>query len=156
MMSAENQLNLIVSGGEDEQLCVRGQLKERYVPVSFVAKSLSVSPRRVRALLVADRLSGRRLDNGYWEVLYPFNFVVGTRGPCLQVFQPKPFVVKSGRSNDPKLHGYRLSSDGFWKLEAKKPRQAIHQTKEEYQESLLLPWPFETQEQYAERIGKIN
>ena len=39
-----------------------------YVPVSFVAKDWNVTPRRIRALLAAQRLQGRREANGYWEV----------------------------------------------------------------------------------------
>ncbi|MBI5626228.1 MAG: hypothetical protein HY935_03360 [Nitrosomonadales bacterium] len=63
--------------------------ESRYVPVSFVAKDWSVTPRRIRSLLTAKRLEGRRLDNGYWEVAYPYRFIIGTRGPVLKR-QQKP------------------------------------------------------------------
>ncbi len=65
----------------------------RYVPVSFVAKHWGVSSRRVRTLLDAGRLYGKKRENGFWEVFYPYQFSVGTRGhlmrmrPPLQAFQ---------------------------------------------------------------------
>ena len=52
-----------------------------YVPVSFVAKDWKVTPRRIRALLVAGRLSGRVQENGYWEVIYPYNVTLRRCGP---------------------------------------------------------------------------
>src|SRR3989338_5240603 len=55
-----------------------------FVPVSFVAKDWSVTPRRIRALLSGGRLLGRLQDNGYWEVRYPYSFTFGTRGPGLK------------------------------------------------------------------------
>ena len=55
-----------------------------YVPVSFVAKDWSVTPRRIRSLLAAQRLEGRQGANGYWEVVYPYHFIIGTRGPLLK------------------------------------------------------------------------
>ncbi len=64
-----------------------------YVPVSFVAKDWNVTPRRIRSLLAANRLQGRREANGYWEVAYPYRFIIGTRGPVLKR-QQKP---KRGR-----------------------------------------------------------
>lgn len=67
-----------------------------FVPVSFVAKAWAVTPRRIRSLLAAERLEGRRGDNGYWEVAYPYRFIIGTRGPALRRSQP----AKRGR---PKL-----------------------------------------------------
>jgi hypothetical protein len=67
-----------------------------YVPVSFVAKDWNVTPRRIRSLLAEKRLEGRREANGYWEVAYPYRFIIGTRGPELKR-QRKP---KRGR---PKL-----------------------------------------------------
>lgn len=42
-----------------------------FVPVSFVAKDWNVTPRRIRSLLAAERLEGRREANGYWEVALP-------------------------------------------------------------------------------------
>jgi hypothetical protein len=61
-----------------------------FVPVAFVAKDWSVTPRRIRALLAAGRLEGRLQDNGYWEVLYPYSFTFGTRGPSLKRQQRPP------------------------------------------------------------------
>lgn len=55
-----------------------------YVPVAFVANDWKVTPRRIRALLAAGRLAGRVQANGYWEVLYPYSFTFGTRGPSLK------------------------------------------------------------------------
>jgi len=59
-----------------------------FVPVSFVAKDWAVTPRRIRSLLADERLEGRRQDNGYWEVAYPYHFIIGTRGPALRRSQP--------------------------------------------------------------------
>jgi len=64
-----------------------------FVPVSFVAKDWNVTPRRIRSLLAAQRLEGRQEANGYWEVAYPYRFIIGTRGPVLKR-QQKP---KRGR-----------------------------------------------------------
>ena len=55
-----------------------------FVPVSFVAMDWKVTPRRVRFLLTSGRLAGRRQENGYWEVRYPYMFTFGTRGPALK------------------------------------------------------------------------
>jgi hypothetical protein len=60
-----------------------GQRSVRYVPVSFVAQDWKVTPRRIRSLLSDSRLEGRRLENGYWEVAYPYRYTFGTRGPDL-------------------------------------------------------------------------
>lgn len=60
-----------------------------YVPVSFAAEDWKVSPRRIRVLLAGFRLEGRRLENGYWEVAYPYRFTFGQRGPALKR-QQKP------------------------------------------------------------------
>ena len=54
------------------------------VPVSFVAKDWGVSSRRIRALLTEGRLQGRLLANGYWEVDYPYRYIIGRRGPPLK------------------------------------------------------------------------
>jgi hypothetical protein len=59
-------------------------LELKFVPVSFVAKDWNVTPRRIRALLAASRLVGRVQINGYWEVLYPYSFTFGRRGPALK------------------------------------------------------------------------
>lgn len=52
------------------------------VPVSSVARDWGISARRVRVMLAEGRLEGRQLDNGYWEVFYPYRYVMGTRGPA--------------------------------------------------------------------------
>lgn len=57
------------------------------VPVSMVAREWGISARRVRAMLVEGRLEGRQLDNGYWEVHYPFRYMFGRRGPSLKCQQ---------------------------------------------------------------------
>ncbi|MDD2721675.1 MAG: hypothetical protein PHH47_10250 [Gallionella sp.] len=62
-------------------LCITGG---RFVPVSFVARDWGVTPRRIRALLADGRLLGRVLDNGFWEVKFPYSFTFGTRGPSLK------------------------------------------------------------------------
>jgi len=56
----------------------------RYVPVAFAARDWKVSARRIRALLAASRLEGIRRENGYWEVVYPYRYQFGTRGPALK------------------------------------------------------------------------
>jgi hypothetical protein len=55
-----------------------------YVPLAFVAKDWGVSTRRIRFLLAAGRLDGRKLDNGYWEVRYPYMYSFGVRGRDLK------------------------------------------------------------------------
>jgi hypothetical protein len=68
-----------------------------FVPVSFVAKDWSVTARRIRVLLTAGRLEGRLQDNGYWEVRFPYQFTMGTRGPGLKKQQrPSDRPRKSG------------------------------------------------------------
>lgn len=57
---------------------------ESWLPVSMVAKDWSVSARRIRNLLEAQRLEGRQKDNGYWEVRFPYRMEAGTRGPALR------------------------------------------------------------------------
>ena len=59
----------------------------QFLPVSFVAKDWQVSPRRIRFLLCEGRLKGRLLDNGYWEVAYPYLYLLGTRGSALKRMQ---------------------------------------------------------------------
>ena len=54
------------------------------VPVSSVAKDWGISSRRVRMMLAEGRLEGRQLENGYWEVIYPYRYVLGTRGPAIK------------------------------------------------------------------------
>ena len=57
------------------------------VPVSAVAKHWNISARRVRLMLAEGRLDGRQMDNGYWEVYYPYRYVFGTRGPAIKRLQ---------------------------------------------------------------------
>ena len=54
------------------------------VSVSIVARDWGISPRRVRVMLTEGRLNGRQLENGYWEVYYPYSYVFGTRGPAIK------------------------------------------------------------------------
>ena len=65
----------------------RDGINSAFVPVSFVAKDWKVTPRRIRSLLADGRLNGRLQDNGYWEVRYPYQFTMGTRGPDLKRHQ---------------------------------------------------------------------
>lgn len=60
------------------------------VPVSSVAREWGVSSRRIRIMLATGRLAGRQLENGYWEVFYPYRYVFGTRGPALQRQRNQP------------------------------------------------------------------
>ncbi len=53
------------------------------VPVSSVARDMGISPRRVRVMLAEGRLAGQQLENGYWQVFYPYRYILGTRGPAL-------------------------------------------------------------------------
>ena len=57
-------------------------LMDSWLPVSMVARDWGVSTRRVRILLDAGRLAGRKQDNGYWEVKFPYSYTAGTRGPA--------------------------------------------------------------------------
>jgi len=59
-------------------------LEGYFVPVAFAAKDWNVIPRRIRALLSAGRLAGRKEENGYWGVLYPYAVTLGRRGPVLK------------------------------------------------------------------------
>lgn len=64
-----------------------------FVPVSSVARDWGISSRRVRMMLTEGRLDGRQLENGYWEVFYPYRYVFGTRGPAIKRqrdLPPKP------------------------------------------------------------------
>lgn len=65
-------------------LVLNRHISSYYVPVSFVAKDWGVTPRRIRHLLNDGRLEGRLQANGYWEVLYPYSYIFGTRGPSLK------------------------------------------------------------------------
>ena len=64
------------------------------VPVSSVARDWGVSARRVRVMLATGRLSGRQLENGYWEVFYPYRYVFGTRGPPIKRQRDLPAKLK--------------------------------------------------------------
>lgn len=67
--------------------------------VANVAHEWGVSARRVRALLASGRLLGRQLENGYWEVRYPYTLTEGTRGPQMQrhrLKKPELMVVQNG------------------------------------------------------------
>lgn len=57
-----------------------------FVSVAFVASEWGVTARRVRALLCAGRLAGRQLENGYWEVSYPYTLTMGRRGPAMRKY----------------------------------------------------------------------
>lgn len=65
-----------------------------WVGVSIVAAQWGISPRRVRKLLADGRLWGRQLENGYWEVMYPYTYVFGKRGPPSKRAQQQPAPVK--------------------------------------------------------------
>lgn len=60
------------------------------VPVSSVARDWGVSARRVRVMLSTGRLAGQQLENGYWEVFYPYRYVFGTRGPPIKRQREQP------------------------------------------------------------------
>lgn len=72
-----------------------GMFGGNFVPVLFAAKDWKVSPRRIRALLSEGRLLGRLLENGYWEVRFPYQFTMGTRGPGLKRHQRPPDKPKN-------------------------------------------------------------
>ena len=59
-------------------------LSRAVVPVAMVARDWGISSRRVRVMLVEGRLEGRQLENGYWEVFFPYCYVFGTRGPAIK------------------------------------------------------------------------
>ena len=69
-----------------------------HVSVSHAAKDWNVTPRRIRVLLAAGRLAGRVRTNGYWEVMFPYSFTFGTRGPNLKRQQRPP-----GKPKNPEL-----------------------------------------------------
>lgn len=70
------------------------QWQAYFVPVAFAARDWNVTPRRIRFLLTAGRLAGRRGDNGYWEVAHPYRFTFGRRGPALRRSQKPKKVAK--------------------------------------------------------------
>ena len=71
------------------------------VPVSTVANEWGISARRVRAMLVEGRLEGRQLENGYWEVIYPYCYVFGTRGPQIKRQRNLPPPTRKRRHEVP-------------------------------------------------------
>lgn len=71
------------------------------VPVSTVAIEWGISTRRVRAMLVEGRLEGRQLENGYWEVIYPYCYVFGTRGPTIKRQRNLPTPTRQKRQDLP-------------------------------------------------------
>lgn len=68
------------------------------VPVSSVARDWGISPRRVRTMLTEGRLEGRQLENGYWEVYFPYRYVFGTRGPAIK--RQRDLPVKPPKKQD--------------------------------------------------------
>lgn len=86
----DNTLSLRTASGHKRRLHMDEMPSNRptqFLPVSFVAKDWQVSPRRIRFLLGEGRLKGRLLDNGYWEVAYPYLYLLGTRGSALKRMQ---------------------------------------------------------------------
>lgn len=73
-----------------------------FVPVSSVARDWGISSRRVRMMLTEGRLDGHQLENGYWEVSYPYRYVFGTRGPAIKRQRDLPDKPKNrnGNQND--------------------------------------------------------
>lgn len=63
--------------------CIPG-FGQSVVSVSIVANSWGISTRRVRTMLAEGRLVGRQTANGTWEVIYPYQYVMGTRGPAIR------------------------------------------------------------------------
>jgi hypothetical protein len=70
------------------------------IPVSVVAKTWGISPRRVRQMLEQGRLEGQQRENGFWEVLYPYRYMLGTRGPKMRQHREKaaPYSRPGGLS----------------------------------------------------------
>lgn len=68
------------------------------VSVSIVAREWGISSRRIRAMLVDGRLHGRQLENGYWEVFYPYFYAPGTRGPAIKRQQTVAVSVENRKS----------------------------------------------------------
>lgn len=90
-----------------------------FVTVSMAARTLGVTPRRVRALLSSKRLTGWLHENGYWRVRYPLQYCIGTRGPTLTCMRPVEVEQKETRPKKPK----------------KMPR-FIHETQEQYEQRI--------------------
>ncbi|OGS94429.1 MAG: hypothetical protein A3H31_01670 [Gallionellales bacterium RIFCSPLOWO2_02_FULL_57_47] len=80
-----NQLvHLPPPGAKPESLGLPLGFARSVVSVSIVARDWGISSRRVRTMLAEGRLNGRQLENGYWEVFYPYSYVFGTRGPSIK------------------------------------------------------------------------
>jgi hypothetical protein len=71
------------------------------VPVSSVAREWNISSRRVRTMLAEGRLSGRQLENGYWEVFYPYQYKFGTRGPEIKRQRNLPPPIRPKKQEVP-------------------------------------------------------
>jgi len=70
------------------------------VPVSAVARDWGISARRVRKMLEEGRLEGRQLENGYWEVCFPYRYVFGTRGPQIKRQRNLPPPTRARKKED--------------------------------------------------------
>lgn len=60
-----------------------GDVAPVLIPVRGAAGLLNVSMRRVRYLIAGGRLQAVLSDSGRWQVVYPFQLRLGTRGPRL-------------------------------------------------------------------------
>lgn len=103
------------------------QKMESWLPVSTVARDFCLSTRRIRVLLNAGRIEGRQVENGYWEVLYPYQVTFGKRGP-------KPFASKAKKLEQAKAESEQAKAElkerkqndlDFWR---KKQEQQKEQT----------------------------
>lgn len=56
------------------------------IALKHAARSLGVSPRRVRALLSQGRIVGYKNDRNIWMVAWPLDVSPGKRGPDLRHF----------------------------------------------------------------------
>lgn len=79
-------------GAKPAESCLPLGFGRSVLPVSAVARDWGISARRVRVMLAEGRLDGRLLENGYWEVFYPYKYIFGTRGPAIKR-QRKPKVL---------------------------------------------------------------
>lgn len=123
--SAQDDQSLIAPKPKCAKVVIaHGMFGGSFVPVSFVAKDWNVSTRRIRALLAEGRLQ----ENGYWEVRFPYQFTLGTRGPGLKRQQrppgkPKnPEAMRNGnhenfdKKGENHEYGKTRNSFGGWKL----------------------------------------
>lgn len=66
------------------------------VTVEAAADYFSVSTRRIRKLLSDGRLAG--VKNGKaWKVTYPYQYIIGTRGPHLLLQQKRGSTIRPYR-----------------------------------------------------------